>query len=102
MAFDFDRLKTELEDLKTTVTSQTAARVVLTEATLNAAEVAKINADRQATADKTLQDATVASQVADQLVVKQVDFLLALLKQQDPGEDPTPDAPPTTPTTPTV
>lgn len=91
MAFDFNRLRIELEDLKKSVTASTDAKAALAKA------------DEEKTAsEKAFQDATVASQVADQLVVKQVDFLIALLKQEEnPGDDPTPNAP-ETPPTPTV
>jgi hypothetical protein len=107
MAFDYAKLKQEVDDLQKTVEGQTSARTGLVTATANSATVAANCAKAQAEADDLLQKATVASKVADELVVKQVNYLVKLLTPTDgepSPEDPTPDAPetPTTPTPPTV
>lgn len=95
MAFDFDRLEKELQDLKRTVTDQASSKTALDKAATDAAAVAAENAKKLSE----LQASADASQkVADTLVVKQVDFLLALIKQEtNPGEDPTPNIVPPIP-----
>lgn len=109
--FDFEKLKLELMDLKNVTTAQVAARAAYEKAILDSSNTATANAKKladlqdtiqadQKKADDALQVATVASKVADTLVLKQVDYLLNLLQpdtKPDPGEDPTPDIAPPVP-----
>lgn len=93
MAIDIAALSQGLNELKTMTEVKTSTAQAVVDAQNNDDAVKAANAIAQAAADDKLQKATVDDQVSDQMIVKQVNWLIAKLKQ-DPNAGPDPGEPP--------